>query len=256
MPTARRLLREEKISRVISTGALPAVPFFVQARALGLPCHYIESAARCEGPSVSGRLVSVIPGVETFAQYPSWAGGRWRFAGSVLDGYAPAPGEGAAVAPIRSAVVTFGVESFGFRRAVDRILQVLPADVEVLWQTGHTDVGDLQIPHRDFLPSAELQSAMERADVVIAHSGTGSALTAMAVGKHPVLLPRRAAFGEHVDDHQFEIAAELQRRGVATWRDVGDLDLDVIQTAAAAKVSYSKPPTFPLRGQADSVPIE
>ena len=48
------------------------------ARARGLPCHYIESAARMRGSVDDRELVSRIPGVNLYTQYPSWAGGRWH----------------------------------------------------------------------------------------------------------------------------------------------------------------------------------
>lgn len=48
---------------VISTGSAIAVPFMLAARCHGVRAHYIESAARSDGPSLTGRLVSRIPGV-------------------------------------------------------------------------------------------------------------------------------------------------------------------------------------------------
>jgi len=36
---------------------------------------------------------------------------------------------------------------------------------------------------------------------------------AVRAGKVPVIMPRRAHFGEHVDDHQLEFARELEAAG-------------------------------------------
>ena len=44
------------------------------------------------------------------------------------------------------------------------------------------------------------RAATAAADVVISHAGVGSALTALRCGKRPILVPREAARGEHVDD--------------------------------------------------------
>ncbi|MEE4298331.1 MAG: glycosyltransferase [Pseudomonadales bacterium] len=43
---------------------------------------------------------------------------------------------------------------------------------------------------------------MRRADVVVAHAGMGTILTALDLGKPVVVMPRRAALGEHRNEHQ------------------------------------------------------
>jgi UDP-N-acetylglucosamine transferase subunit ALG13 len=73
------------------------------------------------------------------------------------------------------------------------------------------------------LPHAELVDAIARADVVVSHSGIGSALDVLEAGKVPVLVPRRASRGEHVDDHQRLIARELHVRGLAVHRELDDV---------------------------------
>jgi UDP-N-acetylglucosamine--N-acetylmuramyl-(pentapeptide) pyrophosphoryl-undecaprenol N-acetylglucosamine transferase len=43
--------------------------------------------------------------------------------------------------------------------------------------------------------------------------------------------------GEHVDDHQFEVAAELAARGLATMCDPEDLTLPLLSAVGARGVS-------------------
>ena len=115
---AARLLGRRRYSRVISTGAAVAVPFLGFARRHGLAAHYIESAARSEGLSLSGQMVSKLPGVRMYGQYPSWTSGRVQFRGSVFDGF-QCGGPRLAV-PVDKVVVTFGTQQdFGFRRGVE-----------------------------------------------------------------------------------------------------------------------------------------
>lgn len=245
---ADELIRDRGITRVISTGASLGPSFMAPARLRGITCHYIESAARAEGPSLSGKLAARIPGVNLYCQYPSWAGGRWHYSGAIYDGYEPGPVDDGPERAPKKVVVTFGTnESYGFRRALDRLVALLPADAEVLWQTGTTDVSGLGIEAREVVPADELMQAVAEADVVVAHSGTGSALTAMDAGKCPVLLPRLARFGEHIDDHQLQIAQELHRRGLGITCPVEDLTDDVLQTAMARSVrAVPNPPAFRL----------
>jgi UDP-N-acetylglucosamine transferase subunit ALG13 len=232
---ASHLLGSHRYVRVISTGAAVAVPFLAEARALGMAAHYIESAARAEGLSMSGSLVSHIPGVRLYGQYPGWASGRWQFRGSVFDGFVGGPP--AADRPIDKVVVTFGTQrDFGFRRALDRLAQLLPqvctSSPTILWQTGATDASGLPVDAVDSVPGKELVRAVAEADLVVSHSGVGTALLTLEHGKCPVLLPRRRDHGEHADDHQHLIADELDRRSLAVQADPDELTATHLVTAA------------------------
>ncbi len=210
LPAARRILRDHAIDTVVSTGSSMALPFFALARARRLDCHYIESAARSEGPSATGALISRIPGVRLYAQYSSWASGGWHYRGSVFDSFEP--DEDGAHPPIRlrKVVVTLGTyRGYGFERLVRRLLAILPPETDVLWQTGDTDTGGLGIDGQRAIPERDLIQAIREADAVVAHAGVGAALVTLEAGKCPVLVPRRHAMGEHVDDHQTQIAKEL-----------------------------------------------
>lgn len=217
LPDARRTLKRGGFDRVISTGAGIAIPYLITARARGLPCHYIESAARADGPSLTGRIVSKVPGVRLYTQYQSWAGKRWSYRGSLFDSFAveEVPDE-----PVNRVVVTLGtMRTYEFGRLVQRLNSILPnvlaPGAEVLWQVGVTraqpDFGRVEAR----VPGAELRQAISDADLVVAHSGIGSAITALEMGKRPLLVPRRVSYGEHVDNHQELIARELGKRGLA-----------------------------------------
>jgi UDP-N-acetylglucosamine--N-acetylmuramyl-(pentapeptide) pyrophosphoryl-undecaprenol N-acetylglucosamine transferase len=241
------VLRRHRFTMAVSTGASPAVSYLVQTALRGVPSHYIETAARADGPSLTGRIMARVPGVTTYTQYPSWAAGQWCYAGSVFDAYGS--GTPTARTSIRSAVVSLGTaESYGFRRLVERLVPLLDG-CRVTWQTGATHVSDLPIEGREQVPHDELLSAISHADVVISHAGTGAALTALEQGRMPLLVPRRAAHREHVDDHQQQIAAELSRRGLAVAREVEDVDRSAILEAASGGVArLATPPPFRLHG--------
>jgi UDP-N-acetylglucosamine--N-acetylmuramyl-(pentapeptide) pyrophosphoryl-undecaprenol N-acetylglucosamine transferase len=55
LPVARRLLQQHRPTRVISTGSAIALSFLPYLAARGVSSHYIESATRLAGPSLSGR---------------------------------------------------------------------------------------------------------------------------------------------------------------------------------------------------------
>lgn len=253
MPHAYRIVKGGQFYSVVSTGSAIAVPFFAAARSLGIECHYVESSARADGPSLSGRMVSRIPGVQLYAQYDRWATPPWTYNGSVFDGFARDSQPRLWGGGINRVVVTLGtMRGYPFRRAVDAVSRVLrelaPADVSVLWQVGDTPVADLGIDGRYLLPAAELSEAIRDADLVFAHAGVGSCLQILDAGRCPVLLPRVAARGEHIDDHQWMIADELHGRGLAVSRDADALSAGDVIEAHSKRVISTIPAAFSLDG--------
>lgn len=231
----RGLFDRGDIALVVSTGAAMALSVIPLARAHGVEAVYIESATRTLRPSLTGRLLTGLPGVKRYHQSLGFSARGWKFLASPWDLFEVAHG----VAPetIRSAVVSVGTQGgYGFPRLIERLTEILPPEADVLWQTGSTDIEGLGIVGRQRIPAAELHAAMGSADVVVAHAGTGVALAACQAGKSPVLVPRRAARGEHVDDHQLFTSLELSLRGLAVARDADHLDLDDLRAAAGRSV--------------------
>ncbi len=236
---ALQLLARGEWDCVVSTGSLPAVPFLTVARALGIPCHFIESAARVEDLSLAARILERVPGVRRYVQHEAVARGSWTYRGSVFDGFSAVT---APSGPLRRVVVTVGANGFDFRRMIAACRRALPGSAQVLWQTGNSDVGDLGIRTRQHLRPEELREAMEDADLVIAHAGVGSALAALQSGHRPILIPRRRAFGEHVDDHQAELAHRLAVRGLAIACEADALTPAVIEEGLSARVIPQEDP--------------
>lgn len=248
MAPARAIMGGGAFDAVVSTGAAVALPFMAGAHRWSIGAHYIESAARSDGPSLTGHLVRRLPGVSLYSQYPSWARRRWQFSGSVFDGFTPGPSR---VAQIDKVVVTLGTQGgFGFRRALHSIQRLLPAlspGPTILWQTGATDTRGLGIDGLASVPARELKQAIAEADVVIGHAGVGTTLMSLESGRCPVLLPRRRKHNEHTDDHQLQIASELTNRGLAVGSDPDDLTTaDLINAASCTVESVRSPPSFNL----------
>ena len=75
-----------------------------------------------------------------------------------------------------------------------------------------------------FLEMGEFEQRINEADLLILHAGAGSVINAIRAGKIPVVMPRRAGFGELVDDHQMEFARELEKVGkVSVAHDAASL---------------------------------
>jgi UDP-N-acetylglucosamine transferase subunit ALG13 len=85
--------------------------------------------------------------------------------------------------------------------------------IEGVCQTGYswTEPFGLRAVRR--LPRDEFERQVAAADVVICHGGVGALASAWAHGHLPLVVARRAALGEHFNDHQREIVAQLARAG-------------------------------------------
>ncbi|WP_210438713.1 glycosyltransferase [Nocardioides xinjiangensis] len=233
----RVLFEQYAVTLVVSTGAALALAVLPQARMRNIETVYIESATRYDAPSLSGRMLAMMPGVRTFSQSTALHTRRWTYLASPWELYESVQ---QAPRPVSRMVVSLGTqEGYGFRRLVERLVPLVPAGTEVLWQTGATDVSGLGIDARPSVPSAEMAAAIAEADVVVAHAGTGIALMALENGTFPVLVPRRARHGEHVDDHQLTIALELSLRDLCVSRDADSLKLSDLEHAAARRVVKS-----------------
>ena len=113
--------------------------------------------------------------------------------------------------PQRILVTVGTIRPYGFDRAI-RNLDGLLAGFDVTWQIGESTAQPTHGRVSRLLSRDRLLDEVRQADVVIAHAGVGSILMALACGKAPIVLPRLARHGEHIDDHQLDIARLLDQR--------------------------------------------
>lgn len=229
LPRAVRIFRRYRPGRVFSTGSGIALSFLPMARSFGARASYVESAARTEGPSLTGKVLSRTPGVRTYTQYENYADKRWVFGYSVFDEYP----QREAHEPIRAdgpkVLVLLGTLDFSFERLVHKVVASLPPGSDIAWQLGHTNAPEgLPGRHFAFAPASELAALASWSTVVVAHAGCGSAITALDNGVWPILVPRHVVNGEHIDDHQVQVARELERRGLANYVEVDDLTEELL----------------------------
>lgn len=137
--------------------------------------------------------------------------------------------------------VTVGTHEQPFDRLV-RVIDELAAngtlEEEVFVQTGYCDYIPKHCEWQKFVPALNMRSRMEEADVVVTHGGPSSFIEAMAAGKVPVVVPRYAHFGEHVNDHQkafVRLVADRQG-GIVPVYDTADL-ADAIEEARRLSMS-------------------
>ncbi len=236
MRTFDRILRSESFDAVVSTGAAIALSSHLTSRRRRVPTIYIESVSRFDGPSVTGRILQRVPGIERFAQHDGYSPDRWSHEFSVLDTYHR---DESWVGPDMPAsiFVTLGtISPYRFDRLVEKLLSVAPKGTEFVWQLGVTDRTDLPGEVHTEMSAEAFSRAAREADLVVTHAGVGTVMGLLDMRRPSLVVPRRRSRNEHVDDHQLQITREVQRRGLAASSEVDDIDLDTLRQAAGIRV--------------------
>jgi UDP-N-acetylglucosamine transferase subunit ALG13 len=95
-------------------------------------------------------------------------------------------------------------------------------------------------------------ATVARARIVVAHAGVGSVVAAGEQGKPIVVLPRRAALGEHTSDHQVETVGWLRGKpGIHVAATEAELSACIAaaaaEAAAGARVALTADPALIAR---------
>lgn len=64
-----------------------------------------------------------------------------------------------------------------------------------------------------FITQEVYEKKLDEASMVISHGGTGAIVKALKKGKKVIAIPRQAKYGEHADDHQFQIVDFMYENG-------------------------------------------
>jgi UDP-N-acetylglucosamine transferase subunit ALG13 len=232
-----RMMREidwkkEGFISAVSTGAALGVVGLAAARLHGVPAFFYESVSRVNGPSLSGRLAGIYPGINRFCQYEHWTNKGWAYRHSLFDAFTAVP-----KAPVERPClfVTLGtIQPYRFDAMVDAVLSTGLADSRTVWQLGATKRNDLPGTAVTQLSTVEFAESSQSADVVITHAGVGTLMNLFDMGISPIVAPRRAVRNEHVDDHQSQIAGLL--RSIANVTEVEHLDRRAILAASGTAI--------------------
>jgi UDP-N-acetylglucosamine--N-acetylmuramyl-(pentapeptide) pyrophosphoryl-undecaprenol N-acetylglucosamine transferase len=224
---------------VVTSGAGIAVPFCVTSRLLGAQLVYIEPMARVTSGSSSGRLLARFADA-VLVQWPELARvyPRAEVCRATLMEDARAPRRGGT-----GTFVTVGSHDQPFTRLLEAVRTAAQEGVlpqPVLVQRGIAPELDGPLTSVDFMPREEFEQAMASAEVVVTHVGDGAVASSIRAGKRPIIFARRRQLGEHVDDHQLQLADKLHELGLAV---LVDDRITVDDVAASRRLSGSPVPS-------------
>lgn len=236
VPAIRSVLKAEKFDAAVSTGAAIATTALPLARLAGVPATYVESVCRLLGPSATGRILQRIPGIALRTPHARWASKRWSLTDSILTDFRSetAPGR---PRPQKVFVTLGTIRGYRFDSVIDAMLATGYANENTVWQLGDTRRAE-SLPGSvfDYMSPAEFASTAREADVVVTHAGVGTLLELLGMGIYPVQAVRRATRGEHVDDHQTEIADLVNAIDIGLAVDGPDLTAEAITHAAQRRI--------------------
>lgn len=111
---------------------------------------------------------------------------------------------------------TINVEFPRILQEVDLLIEKGFIKEEVVAQIGYTKYLKKNIKTIDFCSQDEVDDLINQSKFVISHAGTGSALSVLQKNKKLILCPRYSDLGEHVDDHQLELAEAFEKNNWST----------------------------------------
>jgi UDP-N-acetylglucosamine transferase subunit ALG13 len=82
---------------------------------------------------------------------------------------------------------------------------------DVFAQIGQSDYRPKYIRAVQFMDPSEFRERVRSSSLVVAHAGMGSIITALELGKHIVVMPRREHLGETRSDHQVATAKHFEQ---------------------------------------------
>jgi UDP-N-acetylglucosamine transferase subunit ALG13 len=103
----------------------------------------------------------------------------------------------------------------GTQLPFDRLIRALDdwanthAEAEVFAQIGRGGYEPSHIQWSHDLHPQEFRSRLEACEVIVAHAGMGTIISAVELGKRVVVMPRRATLGEHRNEHQLATVERL-----------------------------------------------
>ena len=104
----------------------------------------------------------------------------------------------------------------GYQMPFDRMMMIVDdwcghhPDVEVFGQIGPSSMVPKNMEFVDFLTPPEYEKLVKKADLIVAHVGTGTIVTALVEEKPIIVFPRKGDLGETRNDHQVTYCERLR----------------------------------------------
>ena len=162
--------------------------------------------------------------------------------------------------------VSLGTQDKPFNRIIDYILKLKEEikeleDIEIVFQIGQTKLSEEEknkieklnektneekvsekinkeeknITVFNMLKPEDMKQYIINASIVVTHAGVGTIMECIEHNKDIIVLPRKEENGEHVNNHQEEIAFEMEKNGllykVDTYEKMQEIVIELIKNS-------------------------
>lgn len=117
-------------------------------------------------------------------------------------------------------LVMLGTQNNNF----DRLLNAIEQNIDngnikdkVIVQSGFTKFHSDNMEIFKFIEKEKLLELQDEADLIITHGGVGSIISSIKKRKKVLVVPRLKKYGEHVNNHQLQIARKFGQEGYVKY---------------------------------------
>ncbi|MGU8462528.1 PssE/Cps14G family polysaccharide biosynthesis glycosyltransferase [Clostridium perfringens] len=108
--------------------------------------------------------------------------------------------------------VTVGSQKFQFNRLLeelDKLMEEKKIKDNIIAQIGYCTYIPKNFKFEKFLDRDKFNETMKECNLLITHGGTGAIIAGVKKSKKVIAIPRDKKYGEHVDNHQYDIVNQF-----------------------------------------------
>ena len=134
--------------------------------------------------------------------------------------------------------VTLGTQKFQFNRLLrmmDDLIENKKIHERVFAQNGNSDYLPQYYEYCNFLSNNDYEEYIKNCDILVSHSGVGTIMTGLKYRRKIIVVPRLSKYGEHIDDHQTQIAQSFSKLNYVLMYSDEDNNMEQLIVDATTK---------------------
>lgn len=121
--------------------------------------------------------------------------------------------------------VALGTQKFQMNRLLKSLDNLIERNIitdNIFAQIGESDYIPKRYEYSPFMNKEKFEEKISECDILITHGGVGTIIAGLKKNKKVIVFPRLKKYGEHVDDHQLEIAKSFSQLNYVIECDEAD----------------------------------
>ena len=134
--------------------------------------------------------------------------------------------------------VTLGTQKFQFNRLLRMMVDLIEnkkIHERVFAQIGNSDYLPQYYEYCNFLSNNDYEEYIKNCDILVSHSGVGTIMTGLKYRRKIIVVPRLSKYGEHIDDHQTQIAQSFSKLNYVLMYSDEDNNMEQLIVDATTK---------------------